>query len=54
MPVTTPHIKVAAVEARGAKVVLHGDSYADAYEHAQRLQKDERRDASSIRTTIPT
>ena len=39
MPVTTPHIKIAAVEARGAKVVLHGDSYSDAYDKAQALQK---------------
>jgi len=39
MPVTTPHIKIAAVEARGASVVLHGDSYSDAYTEAQRLQK---------------
>ncbi len=39
MPVTTPHIKIAAVEARGAKVVLHGDSYSDAYTRAQTLQK---------------
>jgi len=39
MPVTTPHIKIAAVEARGAKVVLHGDSYSDAYDRAQALQK---------------
>jgi threonine dehydratase len=39
MPVTTPHIKIAAVEARGAKVVLHGDSYSDAYAHALSLQK---------------
>ena len=39
MPVTTPHIKIAAVEARGATVVLHGDSYSDAYEHALELQK---------------
>ena len=39
MPVTTPHIKIAAVQARGAKVVLHGDSYSDAYLHAQKLQK---------------
>jgi threonine dehydratase len=38
MPVTTPHIKIAAVEARGASVVLHGDSYSDAYEHALALQ----------------
>jgi threonine dehydratase len=39
MPVTTPRIKVAAVEARGARVVLHGDSYSDAYDKAQQLQK---------------
>ena len=39
MPVTTPHIKIAAVEARAARVVLHGDSYSDAYAEAQRLQK---------------
>jgi len=39
MPVTTPHIKIAAVEARGAKVVLHGDSYSDAYARALTLQK---------------
>jgi threonine dehydratase len=38
MPVTTPQIKIAAVEARGASVVLHGDSYSDAYEHALALQ----------------
>ena len=38
MPVTTPHIKIAAVEARGAGVLLHGDSYSDAYEHALALQ----------------
>ncbi len=40
MPVTTPHIKIAAVEARGATVLLHGDSYSDAYDEAQRLQKE--------------
>src|SRR4051812_8509081 len=39
MPVTTPHIKIAAVEARGARVVLHGDSYSDAYSKALELQK---------------
>jgi threonine dehydratase len=39
MPVTTPHIKIAAVEARGGKVVLFGDSYSDAYAHALALQK---------------
>ena len=38
MPVTTPQIKIAAVEKRGAKVVLHGDSYSDAYAKACELQ----------------
>ncbi|MGE5105818.1 MAG: threonine ammonia-lyase, biosynthetic [Betaproteobacteria bacterium] len=38
MPVTTPQIKIAAVEARGARVVLHGDSYSDAYSRAIELQ----------------
>ncbi len=42
MPVTTPHIKIAAVEARGAKVVLFGDSYSDAYGRALELQKETR------------
>jgi threonine dehydratase len=40
MPVTTPQIKIAAVTARGAEVVLHGDSYSDAYEKAQELQRE--------------
>ncbi|MGH8800394.1 MAG: threonine ammonia-lyase, biosynthetic [Casimicrobiaceae bacterium] len=39
MPVTSPAIKIEAVEARGATVVLHGDSYSDAYAHAIKLQK---------------
>jgi threonine dehydratase len=39
MPVTTPRIKVDAVAARGAKVVLQGDSYSEAYEHARRLER---------------
>ena len=34
MPITTPQIKVHAVQARGAQVLLHGDSYSDAYERA--------------------
>ena len=42
MPVTTPPIKTDAVRARGAKVVLHGDSYDEAYAHAQRLQRRHR------------
>ncbi|MFV0463281.1 MAG: threonine ammonia-lyase, biosynthetic [Nostocoides sp.] len=34
MPRTTPQVKVAAVRAAGAEVVLHGESFTDAYEHA--------------------
>ena len=41
MPATTPRIKVAAVAARGARVVLHGDSYDDAYAHALTLAQRE-------------
>ena len=37
MPKTTPEIKVKSVRARGAKIVLHGDSYDDAYAHAKEL-----------------
>jgi threonine dehydratase len=39
MPVTTPHIKVDAVRARGAQVVLFGDSYAEAYAKAIALKR---------------
>src|SRR3982751_2543419 len=39
MPVTTPRIKINAVLARGAQVVLHGDSYNEAYLHANRLRR---------------
>src|SRR2546421_12464172 len=39
MPVTTPRIKVDAVQARGAQVRLHGDSYAEAYEEAMRMKR---------------
>jgi threonine dehydratase len=38
MPVTTPSIKVDAVRGRGAEVLLHGDSYAEAYAEAKRLE----------------
>jgi len=41
MPVTTPQIKIAAVAARGARVVLHGDSYDDAYAHSLRIASSE-------------
>jgi threonine dehydratase len=39
MPVTAPRIKVDAVAARGAKVVLHGDSYDEAYAQAMKLKR---------------
>jgi threonine dehydratase len=42
MPVTTPRIKIAAVVAREAEVIVHGDSYAEAYEHARRLERKRR------------
>ena len=38
MPVTTPRIKVEAVRRRGATVVLHGDTYDEAYAHARGLE----------------
>ncbi|HUW28573.1 MAG TPA: threonine ammonia-lyase, biosynthetic [Sulfuriferula sp.] len=37
MPLPTPQIKVGAVRTRGAKVVLFGDSYDEAYAHARVL-----------------
>ncbi|QFU77505.1 threonine ammonia-lyase, biosynthetic [Halioglobus maricola] len=40
MPRTTPLIKVDAVRGRGARVVLHGDSYDEAAAHADRLVKE--------------
>ncbi|MFN0186768.1 MAG: threonine ammonia-lyase, biosynthetic, partial [Aquabacterium sp.] len=39
-PVTTPKLKVDAVHALGGEVVLHGDSYSDAYAHALLLQQE--------------
>ncbi|MEC7797755.1 MAG: pyridoxal-phosphate dependent enzyme, partial [Pseudomonadota bacterium] len=38
MPTTTPGIKVAAVRALGGEVVLHGDSFDEAYAHARHLE----------------
>ncbi len=40
MPVTTPKVKVDAVKARGGQVVLHGDTYDDAYTHARQLSEE--------------
>lgn len=39
MPVTTPTLKSDAVRSLGAEVVLHGDSYSDAYRHAVELEQ---------------
>lgn len=41
MPVTTPSIKVDAVRARGATVVLHGDSFDQASARARELVEQE-------------
>ncbi|MBR8830017.1 MAG: L-threonine dehydratase biosynthetic IlvA [Chroococcopsis gigantea SAG 12.99] len=38
MPVTTPEVKINAVKARGGTVILHGDTYDDAYAHARQLE----------------
>ena len=40
MPKTTPPIKVQSVRARGAKIVLHGDSYDEAYVHPLELAEE--------------
>ncbi|RJG04993.1 threonine ammonia-lyase, biosynthetic [Noviherbaspirillum cavernae] len=42
MPTTTPQVKVNAVKARGGEVVLFGDSYTDAYNHALTLEKKQK------------
>ena len=42
MPESTPLIKVDAVRARGAEVVLAGESFSDAYTHALTLEKEEK------------
>ena len=41
MPVTTPSIKVDAVRKLGGEIVLSGDTYDDAYAHAERLSRNE-------------
>jgi len=40
MPRTTPEIKVASVKARGARVVLHGDTFDEAFAHSQKLVEE--------------
>ena len=41
MPTTTPQLKIDAVKALGGEVVLAGESYSDAYQHAVRLQQEQ-------------
>jgi threonine dehydratase len=41
MPVTTPQLKIEGVKSLGGEVVLHGDSYSDAYGHAVELEKQQ-------------
>jgi threonine dehydratase len=40
MPETTPQVKINAVKARGGDVVLHGDTYDDAYAYARQLEAE--------------
>jgi len=42
MPETTPEVKIEAVRRLGGEVVLAGDSYSDAFDHATELQKREK------------
>lgn len=40
MPRTTPKIKVDAVKALGARAILHGDAYDEAYAHAREIEEE--------------
>lgn len=40
MPVPTPIVKVTQTEGHGATVVLHGETFDDAYAHARKLEKE--------------
>jgi threonine dehydratase len=39
MPTTTPQVKIDAVKSHGGEVVLFGESFTDAYQHALTLEK---------------
>ncbi len=41
MPATTPRLKIDAVRALGGEVVLHGDSYSDAYTRAVEIARSQ-------------
>ncbi|MEB3280265.1 MAG: threonine ammonia-lyase, biosynthetic [Lyngbya sp.] len=38
MPITTPQVKIDAVKARGGEVVLHGETFDEAYAYARQLE----------------
>ena len=40
MPRTTPNVKVEQTRARGAAIVLEGDTFDDAYDHAMKLREE--------------
>lgn len=40
MPRTTPRIKTRSVQGFGGQVVLHGDSFDEAYDHARRIEAE--------------
>ncbi len=40
MPVSTPQLKLDAVQALGGQIVMHGESFSEAYAHACALQKE--------------
>ncbi|QIM70543.1 threonine ammonia-lyase, biosynthetic [Bordetella trematum] len=42
MPTTSPQVKVDAVRRLGGEVVLAGESFTDAYQHSQKLEKEEK------------
>ncbi|MDN3921144.1 threonine ammonia-lyase, biosynthetic [Roseateles violae] len=41
MPVTAPRVKVDAVASHGGEVVLHGDSFTEAYTHSLELAREQ-------------
>jgi threonine dehydratase len=41
MPTTTPEVKINAVRRMGGEVVLHGESYTEAYVHALEVEKSQ-------------
>jgi threonine dehydratase len=40
MPTTTPQVKIDAVKLRGGEVVLHGETFDDAYAYARQLETE--------------